>query len=160
MLQIYVDDKAMIRTVFVEVQPFKGENNFTYSLLYKENSKVVEKMLSNDIDSGNEADSESGENSEVSFDEEPIVTYLNDPDCNNSVDNNDEWVFNKNVFFDYSLCCDDVNSLVDINLLHMPLPMPTACMHIEENDGSVFIVPPSKEELIANHIWQNPILDY
>jgi len=103
MLQIYVDDKAMIRTVFVEVQPFKGENNFTYSLLYKENSKVVEKMLSNDIDSGNEADSESGENSEVSFDEEPIVTYLNDPDCNNFADNGDEWVLNENINFDYSL---------------------------------------------------------
>jgi len=33
----YVDDKAMIRTVFTKMQPFKGvENFFTDSLLYKE----------------------------------------------------------------------------------------------------------------------------
>jgi len=64
---------------------------------------VVEKPLPNDIDSDNEADSKSREDPEVSFDEEPIVVYLNDPDCNNSVDNGDEWVFNENINFDY-LC--------------------------------------------------------
>jgi len=37
----YVDNKAMIMTVFVEMQPFKGvESYFTDSLLYKENGKV------------------------------------------------------------------------------------------------------------------------
>ena len=51
-------------------------------------------MLPNDINSGNEADSESGEDPEVSFDEEPIVAYLNDSDCNNSINNSDEWVLN------------------------------------------------------------------
>ena len=31
--------------------------------------------------------------------------------------------------------------------LHMPLSMSTACMHIEENDGSVFVVPsPNKDQ--------------
>jgi len=93
-----MDDKAMVRTVFAEMQPFKGiENYFTDSLLYKENGKVVEKSLPDDIDSGNEADSESWKVSEVSFDEEPIVAYLNDPDCNNSADNGDDWVLHKNV---------------------------------------------------------------
>ena len=39
-------DKIMVRTVFVEMQPFKGvENYFTDSLLYKENSKVVKKIV-------------------------------------------------------------------------------------------------------------------
>ena len=93
-------------------------------------------------DSGNEADSESGDDPIVSFDEEPIIAYFNDPDCNNSADNDSEWVLNENINFNYSLCCDDVNSHVDISPLHMPLPMSTACMHIEENDGSVFVVPP------------------
>ena len=95
----------MVRMVFVEMQSFKGvENYFSDSLLYKENSKVVEKPLPNDINSGNEGDSESREDSEVSFDKEPIVAYLNDPDCNNSPDNDD-----------YSLCCDDEN----LSLIHI-----------------------------------------
>ena len=73
--------------MFTEMQPFKGvENYFTDSLLYK----VVGKTLPNDINSGNEVDSESREDPEVSFNEEPIVAYLNDPDCNNSVNNGDE----------------------------------------------------------------------
>jgi len=38
----YVDDKAMVRTVFAETQPFKGvDNYFTDSLLYRETSKVA-----------------------------------------------------------------------------------------------------------------------
>jgi len=137
----------MVRTMFTKIQLFKRvENYFTDSLLYRENGKVVEKSLPNDINSGNEADSELGEDLEVSFDEKLIVAYLNDPDCNNSTDNGDEWVLNENVNFDYSLCCDDVNSLLDMSPLHMPLPLSTACMHIEENDGSVFIVSSSKED--------------
>jgi len=28
----------------------------------------------------------------------------------------------------------------------MPLPMSMPCMHIEENDESVFVVPPSKKD--------------
>ena len=75
-----------------------------------------------------------------------IVAYLNDPDCNNSTDNGDEWVLNKNINFDYFLCCDDVNSSIDMSSLHMPLPMSMACMHIEENEGSIFVVPFSKKD--------------
>ena len=55
-------------------------------------------------------DSESGDDLMVSFDEEPIIAYLNDPDCNNSIDNDGEWVLNENVNFDYSLYPDDINS--------------------------------------------------
>jgi len=136
----------MVRMVFVEMQPFKGvENYFTDSLLYRENGKVVKKSLRDDINSGNEADSESGEDLEVSFDEEPIVAFLNDPDCNNFTDNGDEWVLNENVNFKYSLCCDNVNSPVDMSSLHIPLPISTTCMHIEEIDGSI-LVPSSKKD--------------
>jgi len=88
----YVNDKAMVRMVFIETQTFKGvENYFTDSLFYKENGKVVKKSLPDDIDSGNEENSESGDDPAISFDEKPIIAYLNDPDCNNSADNGNEW---------------------------------------------------------------------
>ena len=74
----------MVRTVFAEIQSFKRvKNNFTDSLLYKENGKVVKKPLPDDINSGNKVDSESGNDPTISFDEEPIIAYLNDPDCIN-----------------------------------------------------------------------------
>ena len=46
-------------------------------------------MLPDDIDSGNKADSELGEYLTVFFDEEMIIAYLDDHDCNNSPDNGD-----------------------------------------------------------------------
>jgi len=103
------------------------------------------------VDSGNEADSELRDDPKVSFNEEPIIAYLNDPDYNNSALNGNEWVLNEKTNFDYSLYCDDVNGLVDMSPLHMPLPMSMTCMHIEKNDGSVFVVPPSKKD-------QSPII--
>ena len=117
----YVDDKAMVRMMFAKIQPLKKvENYFTDSLLYRENGKVIEKLLPDDIDSGNETNSKSGEDLEVSFDEEPIVAYLNNPDCNNSTDNGDEWVLKENINFNYSLCYNDANSPIDMSPLHMP----------------------------------------
>jgi len=62
----------------------------------------------------------------------------------------------KNVNFDYFLCCDDVNSPIDVSPLQMPLPMSMTGMHIEENDGSVFIVPSSKKDqspIIFGRVW-------
>ena len=117
---------------------------------------MVRKPLPNDIDSDNEADSELEDDPVVFFDEEPIIAYLNDPDCNNSADNSDEWVLNENVNFDYFSCRDNVDSPIDMNPLHMSLPMPSACMHIEENDGSVFVVPSSKKDqspIIFGRVW-------
>ena len=137
----------MVRTVFAEMQPFNGvENYFIDSLLYKENGKVIRKSLPDNIYSGNEEDSESREDPTVSFDGKTIVAYLNDPDCNNSASNGDEWVLNENVNFDYSWCCNNVNSPIDMSLLHMPLPISMTCMHKEENDGSLFLVPSSKKD--------------
>ena len=50
------------------MQPFKRvENYFMNSLLYKESGEVVKKLLLDDIDSGNEADSESGDYPAISF---------------------------------------------------------------------------------------------
>jgi len=38
----------------------------------------------------------------------------------------------------------------------MPLPMSVTCMHIEENDESVFVILPSKKDqspLIFGRVW-------
>jgi len=35
----------------------------------------------------------------ISFDEEPIVAYFNNPDCNNSVETDGEWILNENINF-------------------------------------------------------------
>jgi len=60
--------------------------------------------------------------------------------------NEDEWVFNENIAFDYSLCLEDVFKSVDISSLHMPLPISKmACIHIEDNEGSVFIILPKRD---------------
>ena len=129
------------------MQPFKGvKNYFTDSLLYQENSKIVKKLLPEDIDNDNEADSESGDDPTTTFDVEPIVAYFDNLDCNNSAEADDEWVLNENVNFDYSLCLDDVNSLVDMSRLRMSLSMLKAYMQVKDNDESVFVVPSLKED--------------
>jgi len=77
---------------------------------------------------------------------EPTVAYLNDSDCNDFAENNGEWVINENVAFDYSLCLDDIFNFIKSSSLHMPLPTATmACMRIEDDDESVFIVLSSKK---------------
>ena len=53
------DDVVVVRTVFAEVQPFKGvENYFTDSLLYQEDIEPLKQSLPDDLDSGKETDSE------------------------------------------------------------------------------------------------------
>ena len=57
------------------------------------------------------------------------------------------WVLNENVIFDYFLCLVNVFESVDISFLRMTLPIwKMVCMHIEDNEVSVFIVPPSKRD--------------
>ena len=52
----------MVRTVFAEMQPFKGvDNYFTKSLLFREINEVCKESWPEDVDSGNEAYSESEE---------------------------------------------------------------------------------------------------
>ena len=68
----------MVQTVFAEKQPFKGvENYFTDIFLYEEANKVAKEMLLEDDDSGNEADSESEEDTLATLAFKPIVAYLN-----------------------------------------------------------------------------------
>jgi len=70
----YVDDKATVRTVFTETQAFKRvKNYFTDTLFYWEITKVAKEPFPDDIDSDNEADSESEEDMLATFAIEPIV---------------------------------------------------------------------------------------
>ena len=57
---------------------------------------MTKELLPDDINSGNKADSESVDDLVVSFDEEPIVAYFDNPVCNNPAENDGEWVLNKN----------------------------------------------------------------
>jgi len=101
--------------------------------------------LPDDLDSGNKADSESEEDALDTLSIEPMVAYLNDYDCNDPAENKGKWILNENIAFNYSLCLEDVS--VNVRSLHMPLPISKiACMHIQDNEGSVFIVPPCKKD--------------
>ena len=63
--------------MFAEKQSFKGvKNYFTDALLYQEANKVSKPLLE-DNDSGNEADSESEEDTPGTLSFKPIVAYLN-----------------------------------------------------------------------------------
>jgi len=79
----YVEDDATVRTVFAEKQQFKGvENYFTDALLYQETGETSKESLSDDDDSGNEADSESEADMPAILIGEPIIACLNNPQCN------------------------------------------------------------------------------
>ena len=108
--------------VFAEKQPVKGkENYFTDALLYREANKVSKEPLLEDVDSGNEADSEPKENMPATFAFKPIVAYLNDPECNNPTEDDGEWVINENIIFDYPVSVNLFKSADDTSL-HMPCP--------------------------------------
>jgi len=83
--------------VFAEKQPFKGmENYFTDALLYQEVSETSKELLLSNSDSDNEADSESERDTPATLVGEPIVTCFNNPQCNTSLEDDDEWVINDN----------------------------------------------------------------
>ena len=107
----------------------------------------MKEPLPDNVDSGNEAYSKSEESALATFSMERIIAYLDEPDCNNPAENEGEWVLNENVNFYYSLYLEDAFETIDISSLHMPLPISKmACMLIEDNEGYVFIVPPSKRD--------------
>jgi len=123
------------------------ENYFTDSLLYKESNTWVKESLPDNVDSSNEVDSESEEDAPATLIFEPIVAYLDNLDSNNPAENEGEWVLSEDVASDYSLCLEDVFKSINISPLHMPLPISKmACIYIKDNEGSVFIVPPSKND--------------
>jgi len=122
-------------------------------------SKVVKEPFPYDIDSGNEANSQSEEDMLATFALEPIVAYLNNLGCNDSTKNDGDWVLNENVTYDYSLYFDDVPDSVDTSSLHMPLSTSMmACMQIEDNEGLRHYV--FQERPIFDHIQQSLPKDF
>jgi len=77
--------------------------------------------LFEDDEIGNEADSESEEDTPATFAFKPIVACLNDHECNNPIENDSEWVINKKVTFDYPVSVDLFKSADDTSL-HMLCP--------------------------------------
>ena len=121
--------------VFAKKQSFKRvKNYFTDALLYQEVNKVTKEQLFEDDDSDNEADSQSEEDTLATLAFKPIVLYLNDPQCNNPIGDDDEWVINENITFDYPESVDLFKS-VDNSFLHMSLSilsMPSTPVENEE----------------------------
>jgi len=140
-----VEDDATVRTVFAEKQPFKGmKNYFTDALLYQEIGKTSKEPLPDNDDSGNEADSESEGDTSATLVSEPIVACFNNSQCNNPSEDDDEWVINDNVIFDYPVSIKLLESVINSSL-HMPLHIPSIpSTSVECVEGSVFVIPPSK----------------
>ena len=99
--------------MFAERQPFKRvKNYFADALLYQEISKAPKERLPDDDDSSNEADSESEGDTPATLVSEPIVASFNNLQCNNPAEDNDEWVINDNVIFDYPTSVELIESVV------------------------------------------------
>nr|ABD63076.1 hypothetical protein 17.t00003 [Asparagus officinalis] len=79
----YVDKSGEVRTVIAEKQPFKGvENYFTDSIHYL-NGEPIDVPLVEDLDSGNEADTESDYEHGLIFNNiEPIIIDLESSSAN------------------------------------------------------------------------------
>jgi len=114
------------------------KNYFTNALLYREANKASKESLPEGDYSGNEADSESEEDTPATLACEPIVTYFN-PQCNNPIGDYDEWVINENVTFDYPESVELFES-VNNSSVHMPLPvLSMTSTPVECGEGSVFV---------------------
>ena len=101
--------------------------------------------LSNSDDSGNEADSESKGDTPATLVGESIIARFNNPQCNTPFEDDDEWVINDNVFFDYPVSFELFESVTNSSL-HMPLHKPsTSSTSVECIEGSIFVVSPSKK---------------
>jgi len=147
-----MEDDTTVQMVFPEKQPFKGvENYFTDALLYQEIGKTSKEPLPDNDDSGNETDSESKGDMSATLAGEPIIACFNNPQCNNPSEDDNEWVINDNVIFDYPVSVGLFESVAN-SPLHMPLHKSSMSgTSVECAEGSVFVTPPSKRN-------QSPII--
>ena len=115
------------------------ENYFTDSLLYNEEEENEEEPIFH-VNDGNEADSEY---EPVVSNENPLVIYLDEtPYTHDTVYDDDEWVINENVSFEYPVCTENVNNFLSTYTLHVPSLTPmNMCIIIEDGKDTVFIVP-------------------
>jgi len=121
------------------------ENYFTDALPYQEVGKTSKESMPDDDDNGNEADSEFKTDMPVTLVDEPVITCFNNLQCNAPSEDEDEWVINDNISFDYPVSVELLESVKD-NSLHMPLhKLSASSTPVEFIEGSVLVVPPSKE---------------
>ena len=127
------------------------KNFFTDALLNQDIDKTSKDPLTDNDDSGNEADSESEGDTPATLVGEPIVACFSNPKCNNPSENDDEWVIKDNVCFDYPVSVELFESVANSSL-HMSLHKPSMpSTFVECVEGSVFVIPPSKRS-------QSPII--
>jgi len=101
--------------------------------------------LPEDVDSGNEADSEPKEDTPAIFSFKPIVADLNDFERNNPTEDDGKWVINESITFDYPESVNLFKSADDTSL-HISLSMLSmTSIHVENGEGSVFVIPPSNK---------------
>ena len=76
---------------------------------------------------------------------ESIIACFNNPQCNTLSEDDDEWVINDNVSFDYPASFKLFEFVMNSSL-HMPLHKPsTSGTSVECIEGSVLVFPPSKK---------------
>jgi len=121
------------------------ENYFTDALLHQEVSEMSKDLLPDNDDSGNEADSESEGDTPVTLVSEPIIACFNNPQCNTLPEDDDKWVINDNIFFNYPVSVELFESVANSSL-HMSLHKPSiSSTSVECIEGSILVVPPSKK---------------
>ena len=68
---------------------------------------------------------------------EPIVACFNNPQCNTPSEDDDEWVINENIIFDYPASVELLESVINSSL-HMSLHKPSmTSTSVECVEGSV-----------------------
>jgi len=107
----YVGRDEKVRTLIAERHPFKGDENYcTYSLLYQDSLEVDENPHPEELDSGNEADTEP-EEGEYLWKINSLVMRIDKLDVDTTADVKGEWFMNKDLdlayFFAFAsdLCC-------------------------------------------------------
>jgi len=121
------------------------ENYFTDALLYQEVSETSKESSPDNDDSGHEVDSESEGDTPATLVGKPIVACFNNPQCNTRSEDDDGWVINDNVSFDYPASVKLFESVTNSSL-HKPLHKPsTSNTSVECIEVAVLVVPPSKE---------------
>jgi len=101
--------------------------------------------LPDNDDSGNEGDSEFKGDMPATLVGEPMVACFNNPQCNTHSEDDDKWVINDNISFDYPTSVELSESVTNSSL-HMPLHKPsTSSTSVECIEGSVLVVSPSKK---------------
>ena len=91
----YVGENRKVRTLIAERYPFKGvKNYFTDSLLYQDSLEADKNPHPEELDSGNEADTEQEED-ECLWKINPLVTSIDELDIDATANIKGEWFVNE-----------------------------------------------------------------